>query len=192
MLLTTIFCFLPLSKIIAQNLFVLPVGRRGSLMLSVTIFCSCPCQYLLYISALTAWFAYVVGCCILPLPLSAFIAYYFVNNAVCNVIGNNNLFFAPVKDYRKVFNNTRRRLRKPTLPVGRRGSLMLSVTIFCYCPCQYLLYISALTARFAYVVGCCILPLLRSAFTAYFLLTARFVTLQNPTKAEKTFSKNRR
>lgn len=68
-------------------------------------------------------------------------------------------FFAPVKDYRKVVNKTRRRLRKPTLPVGRRGSLMLLGTIFCYCPCQHLLHI--------------------------FLLTARFVTLQNPTKEEK-------
>ena len=101
-------------------------------------------------------------------------------------------FFAPVKDYRKVFNNTRRRLRKPTLPVGRRGSLMLSVTIFCYCPCQYLLYISALTARFAYVVGCCILPLPLSAFTAYFFVDGAVCLRCKTRQKRKNILKNRR
>ena len=66
---------------------------------------------------------------------------------------------------------------------------MLSVTIFCYCPCQYLLYISALTARFAYVVGCCILPLPLSAFTAYFFVDGAVRYVAKPDKSGKIFSK---
>ena len=99
---------LPLSKVVVQNLFVLPVGRlrverRGSLMSSVTIFCFCPYQHLLYISAFTARFAYV-GCCILPLPLSKIIVqnlfvFLPVRRPVCLCWSRQYSAFAPVSIY---------------------------------------------------------------------------------------------